>query len=62
MGGVDYMFLSHRDDIADHQKFHDHFGCDRIFTAPKSLAALSDIEIKLPAPSRSNSIDWAKIY
>ncbi len=30
MGGVDYMYLTHRDDVADHQKFHQHFGCDRI--------------------------------
>ena len=30
MGGVTTMFLTHRDDIADHQKFADHFGCRRI--------------------------------
>jgi glyoxylase-like metal-dependent hydrolase (beta-lactamase superfamily II) len=24
------MYLTHRDDVADHQKFHDRFGCDRI--------------------------------
>jgi ferredoxin len=30
MGGVKYMYLTHRDDVADHQKFHEHFGCDRI--------------------------------
>jgi glyoxylase-like metal-dependent hydrolase (beta-lactamase superfamily II)/ferredoxin len=30
MGGVKYLYLTHRDDVADHQKFHDHFGCDRI--------------------------------
>lgn len=30
LGGVRYMFLSHRDDVADHQAFHDHFGCERI--------------------------------
>jgi glyoxylase-like metal-dependent hydrolase (beta-lactamase superfamily II)/ferredoxin len=29
-GGVALMFLTHRDDVADHQKFRDHFGCDRI--------------------------------
>lgn len=29
MGGVKHMILSHQDDVADHQKFHDHFGCDR---------------------------------
>jgi glyoxylase-like metal-dependent hydrolase (beta-lactamase superfamily II)/ferredoxin len=30
MGGVKYLYLTHRDDVADHQKFHEHFGCDRI--------------------------------
>ena len=30
MGGVKYMFLSHRDDVADHWKYHEHFGCERI--------------------------------
>ncbi len=30
MGGVQLMFLSHRDDIADHVKFAGHFHCPRI--------------------------------
>jgi ferredoxin len=30
IGGVKYLYLTHRDDVADHQKFHDYFGCDRI--------------------------------
>jgi glyoxylase-like metal-dependent hydrolase (beta-lactamase superfamily II)/ferredoxin len=30
MGGIKYLYLTHRDDVADHQKFHEHFGCDRI--------------------------------
>ena len=30
MGGVSVMFLTHRDDVADHEKFHRHFGCDRV--------------------------------
>jgi glyoxylase-like metal-dependent hydrolase (beta-lactamase superfamily II)/ferredoxin len=30
MGGVRLMFLTHRDDVADHQAFHERFGCDRI--------------------------------
>ena len=32
-GGVRWMFLSHIDDVADHQKFRDHFGCDRVMQA-----------------------------
>jgi glyoxylase-like metal-dependent hydrolase (beta-lactamase superfamily II)/ferredoxin len=30
MGGVALMFLSHRDDIADHAKFAAHFHCPRV--------------------------------
>lgn len=30
LGGVRWMFLTHRDDIADHERFHAHFGCERI--------------------------------
>jgi glyoxylase-like metal-dependent hydrolase (beta-lactamase superfamily II)/ferredoxin len=30
MGGISLMLFSHRDDVADHQKFHDHFGCRRL--------------------------------
>ncbi len=30
LGGVRYLFLTHRDDVADHEKFRAHFGCERI--------------------------------
>jgi glyoxylase-like metal-dependent hydrolase (beta-lactamase superfamily II)/ferredoxin len=30
MGGIATMFLTHRDDVADHEKFHKRFGCRRI--------------------------------
>jgi glyoxylase-like metal-dependent hydrolase (beta-lactamase superfamily II)/ferredoxin len=30
LGGVSLMVFSHRDDVADHEKFHDHFKCPRI--------------------------------
>jgi glyoxylase-like metal-dependent hydrolase (beta-lactamase superfamily II)/ferredoxin len=30
LGGVRRMFLTHRDDVADHQRFRDKFGCERI--------------------------------
>ena len=33
MGGVQWMFLSHIDDVADHQKFLDHFSCQRVMHA-----------------------------
>src|SRR5450432_184929 len=30
LGGVQRMFLTHRDDVADHAAFHERFGCERI--------------------------------
>jgi glyoxylase-like metal-dependent hydrolase (beta-lactamase superfamily II)/ferredoxin len=33
MGGVRQMLLTHRDDIADHQRFRKKFGCERIMHA-----------------------------
>jgi glyoxylase-like metal-dependent hydrolase (beta-lactamase superfamily II)/ferredoxin len=29
LGGISLMLFSHRDDVADHEKFHEHFGCRR---------------------------------
>ena len=30
LGGVKYMFLSHQDDVADHEAFRSYFNCERI--------------------------------
>ena len=30
LGGVQLMLLTHQDDVADHQKFHERFGCQRV--------------------------------
>jgi glyoxylase-like metal-dependent hydrolase (beta-lactamase superfamily II) len=36
LGGVRTLFLTHRDDVADHARFHAHFGCERIIHAADS--------------------------
>lgn len=33
MGGVSTLFLTHRDDVADHERFADRFGCRRYLRA-----------------------------
>ncbi|HEX5009885.1 MAG TPA: MBL fold metallo-hydrolase [Planctomycetota bacterium] len=33
LGGVRTLFLTHQDDVADHDKWHKHFGCERILHA-----------------------------
>ncbi len=40
MGGVALMYLSHRDDIADHAKFAAHFGCPRVMHEADGAARL----------------------
>ena len=56
MGGVRYMYLTHRDDVADHQKFHDRFGCDRILHADDVTSGTQSVEIQ-PSGSEPFSID-----
>lgn len=43
MGGVKTMLLSHIDDVADHESFARHFGCERVMHA-RDAAELSEIE------------------
>ncbi len=45
MGGVSRMFLTHRDDVADHRKFRDHFRCERILHRNDVTASTRDVEI-----------------
>ncbi|MEB3225847.1 MAG: MBL fold metallo-hydrolase [Synechococcus sp.] len=47
LGGVQYLFLTHRDDVADHQKFHDHFGCDRLLHRADLQEKTQEVEIVL---------------
>lgn len=47
MGGVRYMYLTHKDDIADHQKYHDYFKCDRILHQDDITEKTQAVEIKL---------------
>jgi glyoxylase-like metal-dependent hydrolase (beta-lactamase superfamily II) len=47
MGGIRYLYLTHRDDVADHQKYRDHFECDRILHADEINADTRSVEIQL---------------
>ena len=44
LGGVDTMFLTHRDDVGDHARFAEHFGCRRVLHADDASAATADVE------------------
>lgn len=47
MGGVRWMFLTHRDDVADHRRFRERFGCERILHAWDVTAGTRDVERRL---------------
>ncbi|NES82171.1 MAG: MBL fold metallo-hydrolase [Moorea sp. SIO2B7] len=47
MGGIRWMYLTHKDDIADHQKYHKHFNCERIMHKDDISADTHDLEIQL---------------
>ena len=47
MGGIRYMFLTHRDDIADHQRFRERFGCDRIIHRDEVGPGTRNVEIQI---------------
>jgi glyoxylase-like metal-dependent hydrolase (beta-lactamase superfamily II)/ferredoxin len=46
-GGVATMFLTHRDDVADHEAFRRRFGCRRVLHAEDVTRDTSEIERKL---------------
>ncbi|HXT61462.1 MAG TPA: MBL fold metallo-hydrolase [Pyrinomonadaceae bacterium] len=67
MGGVRRMFLTHKDDVADHQRFADRYGCERIMHADDGAerlgiqrvirggdaVALDDELIAIPVPGHT---------
>lgn len=46
-GGVSTLFLTHRDDVADHAAFHKRFGCERVLHADDVTTGTRDVEKKL---------------
>ena len=47
LGGIRYLYLTHRDDVADHQKFRERFGCDRILHREDIVPDTQAVEIQL---------------
>jgi len=46
-GGVSTMFLTHRDDVADHAAFRREFACERVLHERDVSRATADVERKL---------------
>ena len=47
LGGIRLMLLTHCDDVADHRRFHDHFGCERVMHERDVRHGTCDVEIKI---------------
>jgi glyoxylase-like metal-dependent hydrolase (beta-lactamase superfamily II)/ferredoxin len=47
LGGVETMFLTHRDDVADHEAFHRRFGCARVMHEDDVTRATRRIERRI---------------
>jgi len=47
LGGIRTMFLTHRDDVADHAKFHEHFRCERVLHADDVGPGTGDVETRV---------------
>ncbi|MES1023150.1 MBL fold metallo-hydrolase [Gloeocapsa sp. BRSZ] len=47
LGGVRYLYLTHKDDVADHQKYHEHLECDRILHHDDVTSNTRSVEIQL---------------
>ena len=46
-GGIKYLYLTHQDDIADHEQFANHFGCERILHKDDITEKTQGVEIQL---------------
>ena len=46
LGGVRWLFLTHADDVADHERFQRHFGCQRILHQADISAETQAVEIQ----------------
>ncbi len=44
LGGIAYLYLTHRDDVADYQKFVDRFGCEAILHRADITPAIQQVE------------------
>lgn len=47
LGGIQTMFLTHLDDVADHAAWHKRFGCERIIHKEDVRSNTVDVETKL---------------
>jgi glyoxylase-like metal-dependent hydrolase (beta-lactamase superfamily II)/ferredoxin len=47
LGGVSRMLLTHQDDVADHARFHERYGCERVLHRDDVRAATREVELQV---------------
>jgi glyoxylase-like metal-dependent hydrolase (beta-lactamase superfamily II)/ferredoxin len=47
LGGARFMFLTHRDDVADHARWREALGCERVIHARDAAGPLAGAEIRI---------------
>lgn len=47
LGGARLLFLTHRDDVADHARLRSRFGCDRVLHRSDMSRETREVEVKL---------------
>jgi glyoxylase-like metal-dependent hydrolase (beta-lactamase superfamily II)/ferredoxin len=47
LGGIKYLYLTHQDDVADHQQFKAHFNCEEIIHEDDYRGSFGKIDIVL---------------
>lgn len=50
MGGIRWLFLTHRDDVADHAKWAARFGAERVIHADDARGQDAEVKLKGSAP------------
>ncbi len=50
LGGVRWMFLTHRDDVADHRQYAKRFGCERVLHRADVTRDTADVERLIDGP------------
>ena len=46
LGGVKRMLLTHQDDVADHAKFHERFGCERVLHRDDVRSRTASVDVQ----------------
>lgn len=60
MGGVDLMFLTHRDDVADHKKYSQYFKCKRVIHRLEVNHSTKDCEIIIDGEKEIDLLPFLK--